>query len=225
MADGFIKIYRSLLDWEWFDDANTLKLWLYILLRANWEERKWRGITIHRGQFVESLRTMAKKNNMTVQEVRTSLAHLKSTQNITQESTQLGSLISVIKWDFFQGQPSDINTPINTEFNKPSTQHQHSNKKYKEHIRRKEEREEASASFSPPSLSDIRSYIFERNSNVIAERFFDYYEARNWQGISDWKALLRSWETNERPEPQQTAKPYRVKELPEYMKGHEDIYD
>ena len=174
--------------------------------------------------MIESLPSISFHTGLSVRNIRTSLEKLKATREVTVKSTRYGSVINVIKWDFYQGQPSLTDTQSDTQTDREVTGKRHSNKKNK-NIRRKEEREEASASFSPPSLSDIRSYISERNSNVIAERFFDYYEARNWQGISDWKALLRSWETNERPEPQQTAKPYRVKELPEYMKGHEDIYD
>ncbi len=49
---------------------------------------------------------------------------------------------------------------------------------------------------SKPSLDDVVSYVRERRSKVNAQRFYTYYEARGWKGITDWKAALESWENN-----------------------------
>lgn len=49
---------------------------------------------------------------------------------------------------------------------------------------------------SKPSLDEVISYVKERRSGVNAKRFFEYHEARGWKGITDWKAALRSWESN-----------------------------
>ena len=45
---GWIKDYRSLLNWRWFKDPNTAHLWHYLLLRASWldEEQEFRTIKI-----------------------------------------------------------------------------------------------------------------------------------------------------------------------------------
>lgn len=51
---GYIKIWRSLLDWEWYDDANTLRVFLHLLLTANHEDGEWHGMIIRRGQVVTS---------------------------------------------------------------------------------------------------------------------------------------------------------------------------
>ena len=37
---GFIKLYRSMLQWEWYDDVNVKVLFLHLLLKANYEEKK-----------------------------------------------------------------------------------------------------------------------------------------------------------------------------------------
>ena len=67
-----------------------------------------------------------------------------------------------------------------------------------EEKREKKERK-AAARFSPPTLQEVKAYCSERNNNVDAERFFDYYTANGWvQGkgkpIKDWKAAVRTWE-------------------------------
>lgn len=53
--------------------------------------------------------------------------------------------------------------------------------------------------FCPPTLEEIKTYCEERQNDVDAERFFDYYSANGWvQGkgtpIKDWKACIRTWE-------------------------------
>lgn len=54
------------------------------------------------------------------------------------------------------------------------------------------------ARFSPPSLSEVKAYCQERNNGINPERFFNYYEARDWMAgssrIFDWKAMIQTWE-------------------------------
>jgi hypothetical protein len=53
---------------------------------------------------------------------------------------------------------------------------------------------------SPPTLDEVRRYCAERASVVDPERFHTCNQATGWMArntpIVDWKALLRSWETN-----------------------------
>jgi predicted phage replisome organizer len=54
--------------------------------------------------------------------------------------------------------------------------------------------------FTKPTLEDIKAYCLERNNNVDAEHFYDYYEANGWKvgknSMKDWKASVRTWERN-----------------------------
>ena len=55
--------------------------------------------------------------------------------------------------------------------------------------------------FEKPTLSEIEQYCIERNNNVNAEHFFDYYESNGWKvgknSMKDWKAAVRTWERSE----------------------------
>ena len=55
--------------------------------------------------------------------------------------------------------------------------------------------------FEKPTLSQITQYCLERNNNVNAEQFYDYYESNGWKvgknAMKDWKACVRTWERNE----------------------------
>lgn len=55
------------------------------------------------------------------------------------------------------------------------------------------------AIFLAPTLKEIQEYGSKRNAAVDPEVFFDYYQARQWEGIKDWKAQFRVWEKREKP--------------------------
>ena len=55
--------------------------------------------------------------------------------------------------------------------------------------------------FEKPTLSEIEQYCIERNNNVNADQFYDYYESNGWKvgknSMKDWKAAVRTWERSE----------------------------
>ena len=54
--------------------------------------------------------------------------------------------------------------------------------------------------FKPPTVDEVKAYCIERQNNVDAERFIDYYTANGWKAgkntMKDWKAAVRTWERN-----------------------------
>ena len=58
--------------------------------------------------------------------------------------------------------------------------------------------------FKKPTLEEVSEYCLERNNDIDPEVFIDFYEANGWvQGknkpIKDWKACIRTWERNRKP--------------------------
>lgn len=102
MCNGWIKLHRKILDWEWFTSPSTLQLFIYLLLRANKEDKKWRDILIKRGQLVTSVATISEETKLSTQQVRTSLNRLKSTNEITSKTTNRFTLVTVCKYDSYQ---------------------------------------------------------------------------------------------------------------------------
>lgn len=55
--------------------------------------------------------------------------------------------------------------------------------------------------FEKPTLSEIKQYCIERNNNINAAHFYDYYESNGWKvgknSMKDWKAAVRTWERSE----------------------------
>lgn len=61
-------------------------------------------------------------------------------------------------------------------------------------------KKESNKRFTPPTVEEVRAYCIERNNNVDAERFVDYYESKGWLigkiKMKSWKAAVRTWERN-----------------------------
>lgn len=99
---GWIKLHRSLLSWEWWDDVNTTRLFIYCLLKANAEDKSWHGQMIKRGTFVTSVDSLVVGTRLTIQQVRTSLNKLKTTGEITSKSTNKNTTITICNYEKYQ---------------------------------------------------------------------------------------------------------------------------
>lgn len=79
----YIKLNRKIMEWEWYGNINTCRLFIHMLLRANWKDGRFEGKVIPRGSFVSSLPKLADETSMTIREVRTAISHLKLTGEVT----------------------------------------------------------------------------------------------------------------------------------------------
>jgi len=64
-----------------------------------------------------------------------------------------------------------------------------------------------SSGFKKPSVSNILSYIQEKNYNVNADTFFNFYESNGWKigknKMKSWKASLATWNSKNKDNPKQ----------------------
>ncbi len=135
MNEGYIKFYRRFMKWEWYQDANTKSLFIHLLLSANFEKKVWRNIVIDKGQLIVGRKKLAKELNLSEQEIRTSIKHLKSTNNITIKTTNKYSLITIVNWEKYQDIVSQTNQQTNQQANHQlTTTNKYKNKEIKKDI-------------------------------------------------------------------------------------------
>lgn len=99
---GYVKLFRSIEGWEWYSDGNTFRVFLHLLLNANHSAARWQGIALNPGQKITSIEKIAEELKLSRQNVRTALNHLKSTNEITVQSTNKYILVTVANWAFYQ---------------------------------------------------------------------------------------------------------------------------
>lgn len=99
---GYVKIYRSITNWEWYKDSNTRDVFLHLLFTVNHTDMKWRGHTIKRGQRAVSLDKLSRELYISVRSVRTAIKHLKSTGEVTSEKLPECTLFTISNYEKFQ---------------------------------------------------------------------------------------------------------------------------
>lgn len=150
-GNGFIKLYRSMIDWEWFQDANATRVFLYLLLDANHKTNRWMGKEIFPGQTVTSYQIISKKTGISVQSVRTAISKLKSTGEITSKSTNKYTLITVANWASYQ---SDDEIPTSKTTITATNDQQATNKQLTTNKNDKNDKKNIYGSFGNVKLTD-----------------------------------------------------------------------
>lgn len=200
LESGYIKLYRSLLNWEWYDDINTKTVFLHLLLTVSIADNQWHGITIKRGSRVSSYAVLAKETKLSVDKVRTAIKHLETTGEITRCRHPKYTVFTVNNYDKFQNVPSISQGDSQSNPNEVPR----SSQQYK---KIEEDKEDNYLSFldakkeknAPPTFEEVQKYAEENGIETDLKRFYSYYEQHQWKtkngdDITDWTATLRYWE-------------------------------
>ena len=99
---SWIKLNRNILDWGWYKDGNTMRVFTHLLLIANVRDGRFMGILVKRGQIAVSTANIALSLDMSVKEVRTALEHLKTTKEIETKKFNRFSLITINNYELYQ---------------------------------------------------------------------------------------------------------------------------
>ena len=122
--ETYVKLFRRILDWEWYEDTNTFRLFMHILLNANYTPSRYKGYDIPEGACVFGYHSWSKQLNLSIQQLRTALDHLKSTGEITIKSTNKFSIVTLENWELWQiaeGRPTSKSTNKQQTSNKQVT--------------------------------------------------------------------------------------------------------
>ena len=84
-----------------------MRVFVHLLLKANIKDHDFEDITVHRGQVVTSRKHLSLELRISEQAVRTALNHLKSTNEITIETTSKYTIISIINYNLYQNKPDN----------------------------------------------------------------------------------------------------------------------
>lgn len=124
--EGWISLHRQILEWEWYTDFHTKDLFIHLLLKANHQDNRWKGILVQRGQVITGRKQLAKELGFSEQSIRTSLNKLKSTNEITIEATKQYSVVTIVNYEKFQASnfKSTNDTTNRLTNNQPTTNQQ-----------------------------------------------------------------------------------------------------
>ena len=219
LENGYVKLYRSLLKWEWYDDVNTKVVFLHLLLTVSIEDSRWHGTVIRRGSRVSSYAVLAKETRLSVDMVRTAIKHLESTGEVTRYKYPKYTVFAINNFDKFQSVPSNVQR---SSQGRPKVIPR-SSQQYK----KVKEDKECYYAAAPSTLSctsaaaaateeEVRSYADQIGAGCDAGEFFRVMQANDWryhgEPLRDWKAFFRAWEEKDK----QRRKEEREKPNPVY---------
>ena len=101
-GDTYIKLFRSIENWRWYQNANTFRVFVHLLINANIEDCPFEKIVIHRGQLATSYGSIAAKLGLTPKEVRTAIDHLKWSEEVAVKRYPKFQVISILCYDKYQ---------------------------------------------------------------------------------------------------------------------------
>ena len=102
MENGYIALHRKIMDWEWYTDANVLRLFIHLLLSANWKARKWHGEDIGVGEDVVSKRALARELKLSPEQIRLALLKLEKSGAINVRTTNKYTIVKIVKYSSYQ---------------------------------------------------------------------------------------------------------------------------
>lgn len=180
---GWIKLHRTIFEWEWFTDVPVYKLFTYLLLAANYEDNTYRGVLIKRGCLITGRRDLSVKTGLTEAQVQYALNKLRSTDESTNEliltTSPQGTHIEIVRYNEYQN-----NHEIAPTYQ--SADH--------------------SADQSADQSADHSLLKKERNKKVISTSEMNFTDQKNQIGIARdeslerWKEFTSLWKTTEDPE-------------------------
>lgn len=205
MTDGYIWLHKKLQDWEWYHDSKMVHIFIHLLLRANYKESQWQGEIIKRGQIVTGRQALSRQTGISQQSIRTCLARLKSTSEITIKSTNKYSIITLSNYEKYQNKNNQTNQQINQQTNHQSTSNQPRTKKEKKekNIKKKINKRKKSPTPCPdifPVTAQMKQYAASKNHypdlDDLTEAFLIHHRKKDNRFV-DWYAAWQQWFRND----------------------------
>lgn len=138
MQSGWICIHRALLDHWIFQEPEALKLWLYLLLKANHSDKSTMFnkslIDVKRGQVITGRHSLVEKLGITERKVRRYIDTLEIEGMIVQQKTNKYSIISIVKYEQYQDNVQQTSSKRPTDVQQTSTSKQYNNENNKEQV-------------------------------------------------------------------------------------------
>ena len=173
MANGYIKLDRSLLEKAIFKNEKLLKVWVWCLLKATHKQHEImvgrRKVKLRPGQFVTGRNAAAEELNLPPSTVRDYLFILKENGSIDITSDNKSTVVTVVNWELYQ---SDSIKSDSKPDNQSTTNGQQMDTNNKGKNGKKEKK-------------DITSLTPPNKSAELFEMFWDAYPKKRAKGQAE----------------------------------------
>jgi hypothetical protein len=194
MDNSFIKLYRGMIEWEWYSDSKMVHLYIHLLLKANFSDGRFHGKEVKRGQLITGRNALSKDTGISTQSIRTCLERLKSTNEITIQSTNDFSLITIVKYDvyqYFDKQSTNKSTNQLTN-DQPASNQQVTT------IEEEEEEKKNNIDIRKLKFADTLKPFLDKYGKEMIRKFYDYWTEPNKSNTKFKQELQKTWDVKRR---------------------------
>ena len=181
---GWIKLHRQILEWEWYSDNNCFRLFTHLVLKANYKQKRFKGIELKIGSIVTSRDILARETGLSSQQIRTALNKLISTNEVTSVTSSQGTIIQIVNYEKYQ-------VETNETTNEQPTNNQQVTTNKKDNNENKE--------ITIPSIDEFLAYSLSQIPNINKQDVELKY--KSWL-VNDWcvnvdgkKRKITNWKT------------------------------
>lgn len=201
---GWIRLERKIKDnWLWDDKPFSMgQAFIDLTLLANHKDAKFplgeEVIIVERGSFITSELKLMARWGWSKSKVRRFLSLLENDEMIVKKSDHKKTTISIVNYSTYQdfetteepkkNHKKTINRPLKDTNNNDNNVNNDNNNN--------------SSRFTPPTLEEVETYCRERDNQVDANNFINFYKAKDWMigknKMKDWKAAIITWESRDK---------------------------
>ena len=199
--EGWIKIHRKILDWEWYTETNTFAFFTHLLLICNFKDTNWRGITLAKGETIKSLDSLAEESHLSVQNIRTAISHLKSTGELTERQHGKYRILKIENYTKYQVGNTETNTQLTAcqqgSNSRVRIEERKDNKKNILLTEKKSFGEEKTIKLSDDEYTKLRRIVGKRADDYI-QRVENWKLSKGTQYKNDYRGILQWIEKDKR---------------------------
>lgn len=123
--DGWIKLYRKLLNSPIFENEKALKIWIWCMLKATHTEKNQlvgqQIVSLQEGQFIFGREKASEELKMTESTVYKYIKLLEKLEMISINSNNKFSVVSIENWDRYQDEKQQKNNKVTTKEQQSNT--------------------------------------------------------------------------------------------------------
>lgn len=213
---AFIKIDKEILNSYCFANPNHLKVWIWLLVKANFKSgfcplkvgKGFITVKVERGQLLFGRFKAEEELSLDGSMIYRILKTFEEQEQIKVESNNQYSLITICKYDVYQNNNTEDEQPKNNQraANKQPTENKRVANELdmntsKEELEGIEEIEDISTDAKKskyPNIKEVESYFLEKGiGKVEANKFFYFYESKGWKvgknPMVKWKSAASGW--------------------------------
>lgn len=174
MADKttFIKLDRNIINWRWYGNPKILSVFIWLIIKANIKTGHFQRDIIERGSIATSNAHIAEGCNLTIDNVRTALANLEHTGEITRISRNHYQIITIVNYEAYQTdiRKTEHQIPSNTDGKSQATAIANpNNQRIYKNKRMERKKEETLRSDSPLGIPKRGTDEFRAKSHIYLQ--------------------------------------------------------